>query len=87
MLTCTVCNTDIGGCVCPDRDEGLRSVAYDPNGSVAFKWCRTCDKHYARCKCETPNFYVILRGEEWPVPPGGYENAGGTRTVPNFKER
>lgn len=63
-LTCTICNTNIADCVCPERDQELHDIAYDPQASVAFRWCRNCDKHFARCKCEVPQFYAILRGQE-----------------------
>lgn len=62
-LTCTVCNVPIGDCICEGVDESLKKVAFDPNGHVAFKWCRKCDKHYARCKCEQPDFAVVARGK------------------------
>ncbi len=63
-LICVKCSKDIGDCDCEGRDDQLRNLAMRPDGMVAFKWCRTCDKHYARCKCEHPDFYVVLGGKE-----------------------
>jgi hypothetical protein len=86
LLGCTVCNTDIEFCTCPNRDQLLHDIAYDPEGHVAIKWCRGCDKHYARCKCEEPAFYVILNGKEWDMPVGGYPSLAGAQ-VPDFNSR
>ena len=73
-------------CQCPDRDEQLRKIAYDPKSYVAFKWCRKCDKHYARCKCEQPEFYAILRGKEIDVS-NGLQSLAGNRVAPDLTKR
>ncbi len=86
-MVCTICGQAIGQCTCPGRDENLHALAYDPAGMVAFKWCRTCDKHYARCVCLVPDFYVIQGGQELPVPDGGWRNLAGGRTKPDLTKR
>jgi hypothetical protein len=63
MLRCEKCRTDIGGCRCPNADERLRQLARTPGTNVAMKWCLTCDKHYARCECEPPQFVIITGGQ------------------------
>lgn len=66
-MICTKCDQSVGQCTCPGTDEHLHAVAYDPDACVLFKWCRTCDKHYARCRCPIPNYYIISGGREIPV--------------------
>jgi len=67
-MVCTRCSSEISDCSCPDRDASLKTIAMDPHATgVLFKWCRICDKHYARCKCETPDFYLLSGGQEIPV--------------------
>ena len=66
-MICTDCNRAIGQCICPGRDAELHAIAYDPEACVLFKWCRGCDKHYGRCRCPVPDFYIISGGQEIPV--------------------
>ncbi len=47
-------------CGCADADARLRQAS--DSTYVAFKWCRTCDKHYARCRCVEPNFGIRTGG-------------------------
>jgi hypothetical protein len=64
-LFCITCNVTIDKCVCPDCDEKFRQIAYDADDpSVIMKWCRLCDKHFARCSCEVPSFFIICGGKE-----------------------
>lgn len=64
-LTCTQCGRSISDCQCPDIDDRLRRIAHGRlMTDVLFKWCRGCDKHYARCLCATPQFYIISAGED-----------------------
>lgn len=86
-MICGICSLHVGACICPDMDDRLHSLAFDPDGVVAFKWCRGCDKHYARCRCEMPKFYVVLAGREWKIPNGGFRNVEGGRTIPNLDKR
>ncbi len=63
-LVCTKCRISVHECECPDQDERLRDLAYDPTADVMFRWCRNCDKHFARCRCEEFDDYVICGGKE-----------------------
>lgn len=55
-MFCSKCQNELGDCICPDMDERLSSLKDSPH--LAFKWCKVCDKHYARCKCAEPQFYI-----------------------------
>lgn len=59
-LVCGRCGLGIGDCICADADTRMREASDSKH--VIFKWCRTCDNHYARCKCEVPNFGVRTGG-------------------------
>lgn len=61
MIRCGICDVTMDKCVCLDADERLRSIT---DGRVAMKWCRKCDRHYGRCKCEVPQFYVRCGGQD-----------------------
>ena len=63
-MICTVCDTTVDKCTCPGIDAELKAIAFNPEGHVMFKWCRKCDKHYARCKCTPPEFFCVFRGED-----------------------
>lgn len=86
-MICTKCNSTMDACTCPDADARLHEIAYDPAAHVAFKWCHVCDRHYARCQCAVPEFFVICGGKPMVMPEGGFRTAAGGRTVPNLKER
>lgn len=66
-MVCVTCDNPVDSCVCQDVDARLKRVAFMPDGLVAFKWCRACDKYYGRCKCEQPDFFVVLGGQEVSV--------------------
>ena len=40
----------------------LKKVGYarlaTPNSYVKMRWCNKCDKHYARCKCQEPEWTI-----------------------------
>ncbi len=55
-MFCGKCNNDLSECTCLDVDERMATLKNSPY--LAFKWCRKCDKHYARCRCEEPQFYI-----------------------------
>ena len=55
-MWCVTCNNDIADCVCPDISERLAKAFSSPN--LAARWCLKCDQHYARCKCETPEWGI-----------------------------
>ena len=86
FLSCPKCG-DLANCVCPDRDKSLHDIAYDPNSHVVFKWCRKCDKHYLRCKCEVPEFFIIHAGMEIQIPKDGFRQVTGGRFIPDLKSR
>jgi hypothetical protein len=69
-MICTKCGHGFGACRCPDMDDRLKRVAFAPDSAVAFKWCRACDKHYARCKCESPDYFIVHRGQDIAIPSG-----------------
>ena len=64
-MWCGICNTDVKDCTCPDADERLKAITH-----VAFKWCSKCDKHYARCRCESPVFVMRIGDKRSPLPAG-----------------
>lgn len=64
-MFCNECRADLSACVCgPERDEALRKLAYDPAACLAFRWCRSCDKHVDRCRCSSPDLFLISGGRE-----------------------
>lgn len=85
MFRCGTCDTGFDKCTCPDIDERLKKLAWMKNGMVAFKWCRTCDKHYARCQCKMPDFYLVKGGEE--IKERVFRTLDGGVAIPNMNER
>jgi hypothetical protein len=63
-MTCTFCNKSIAFCRCDDIDARLREIAYNQNSRVLFQWCRSCDRHSARCDCIRPLFFIIHAGND-----------------------
>jgi hypothetical protein len=55
-MWCTKCRRDIADCICPDIEERLRSIA--AASPFAYRYCRRCGKHYARCRCADPTWAV-----------------------------
>lgn len=84
-MICVTCNLPLGQCACPDRDASLKELAMDTEVPVAFKWCRTCDKHYARCTCEQPDFYLLCAGQE--LDPSNLRNVLGHRMAVDLTRR
>src|ERR1700687_3810717 len=78
-MTCLACHKSVSDCSCPDIDERLHAIAYGPEMTeVIVKWCRHCDKHYARCHCETPAFFIISAGQDMTAESQeGFRNAAG----------
>lgn len=73
-------------CTCPDADARLKHASESEH--VIFKWCRRCDRHFARCDCPPPlDFYMRSGGKEVPVPPGGFKTAAGGRVIPDLTAR
>lgn len=51
-MWCTKCNHDLKKCVCPDLQDRLKRL----DGVLVYKKCLICDQHYAKCKCEKPEW-------------------------------
>jgi hypothetical protein len=84
-IRCTICNQSVETCSCAETDARLKATSESPN--VMFKWCRRCDRHYARCRCEAPAFYLRSGGQEVPIPDDGFLSLSGQRVIPDLKER
>ena len=63
-MICAICKKNFGDCSCPGVDQRLRELAFDANSPIATKWCRACDKYYAKCQCAKPDFFHVLGGRE-----------------------
>jgi hypothetical protein len=50
------CKNDLSDCTCNDLTERLLKVSGDV---FVFKMCVKCQKHYAQCKCEVPEWKVV----------------------------
>ena len=61
-MICTECQLQLDECNCPDIDERLASLRND--AQFVYKMCRTCEKHYARCKCEKSDWTMSIDGLE-----------------------
>ena len=53
-MWCCKCDNDLGDCTCEDMEERLAGISH-----LAWKRCKTCQKHHARCKCETPVWEIV----------------------------
>lgn len=84
-LVCVQCGQNIADCPCADQDRRLRELAQ--SSGVAFKWCRKCDKHFARCKCEEFEFYLILNGKDVTEEMMGARNLLGQRVFIDLTKR
>ena len=54
-MFCTKCQNDLSNCICPDIEERLASLG----DHFIFRKCKKCKKHYARCKCESPEWEIV----------------------------
>lgn len=86
MPTCGICNLNIAECTCPDIDERMKAGVFHPDCIIATKWCQKCDKHWSRCRCETPTFVAILGGKVVDLS-GGLRNMFGERIAPDLNAR
>jgi len=61
-MWCGVCQKNLSECTCEDLEERLQkvsnSLATKGSGGFAYKRCRKCEKHYTKCRCEQPEFYI-----------------------------
>jgi hypothetical protein len=62
-MVCGKCCKDLHDCACHDITERLAGIT-----KVAMKWCRTCDQHYARCRCAEPVFAIRLGDKFYGMP-------------------
>jgi len=62
-MACHVCNNDLQDCTCDDLEERFDSI-----DSFAYKKCGVCMKHYARCRCEIPSYFVSSGGKKTNIP-------------------
>ena len=70
-MFCIICKNDLADCTCDDIEERLANLNNIPN--VIYKKCRICEKHYARCKCEKPDWTTSHDGTELSnLPTGGF---------------
>jgi len=62
-MTCVTCGEHLRDCGCPDIDARLRTIAFDPAGTVALSWCLACDRHSERCRCGNRKHSLICGGK------------------------
>lgn len=61
-LFCHHCNNVVHYCVCEDLDDRMRDLT-GPGGLVSSRWCKSCDHHFTRCECETPDWWLRNEGQ------------------------
>lgn len=68
-LKCDKCKESVHFCQCRDMNKRLHAMAHDTSpGAVMLRWCRRCNRHFARCFCAPPyDDYVICGGKEVPL--------------------
>ena len=66
-MICTKCNQPIVNCICPDKEARLSKLG-EAGSYVAIKFCILCNKHYALCKCEKPEFKMKAGGKIMELP-------------------
>jgi len=64
-MFCCKCQKDLSECTCGDIDERLASL--NNSKYVVYRKCLICGKHYARCKCENPEWGMSGENEEVPI--------------------
>ena len=60
-MWCMKCNRDLSECICEDLDERLKSLSND--GTLTYRKCLKCGKHYDLCKCENPEWGMSGKNE------------------------
>lgn len=65
-MFCDKCDKDLHECVCSDIDQRMKELT-DEGGPLIAKWCLSCDKHYARCRCSEPLLGVRHNGKTMPA--------------------
>lgn len=61
-MFCGICNNDLKDCTCDNLEERLAKLNNTPG--FIYKKCRKCQKHYALCKCEEPDWTTSHDGVE-----------------------
>ena len=61
-LFCDRCENILHYCVCEDLNERMRDMT-GKGGAVFSQWCKTCDRHYCRCECDQPDWWIRNEGE------------------------
>ena len=56
------CRNDLSDCTCEDIEERLVGLKNSPH--FIYKMCRICEKHYALCKCDSPDYTTSCNGVE-----------------------
>jgi len=51
-MFCGKCQNSLIDCTCLDLEERLDKAVV--SGMFVYRYCKTCGKHYARCKCNNP---------------------------------
>lgn len=54
-MWCMKCNKDLADCTCDDLQERLKSIG-GKGGHFVYRVCKKCKLHYAKCKCEDPEW-------------------------------
>lgn len=60
-MICVKCDSEFP-CSCPDAEERVTELANMDGGIVVFRWCVNCDRHYAFCECEHPEWMARCGG-------------------------
>jgi hypothetical protein len=55
-MWCCKCDQHLSKCTCKDINERLQSIA--AGGSLAYRSCTICGKHYEQCKCVSPEWTI-----------------------------
>ncbi len=55
-MLCIRCENQLQDCTCENLEERLDEAV--ASGHFDYKKCAKCSKHYARCKCEEPQFML-----------------------------
>lgn len=69
MMACLKCQKTFDQCVCEDLEARL-----DTAKSFVYKKCQRCGKHYARCRCENPDFVASMGGQIYSLLAFGFSD-------------
>lgn len=60
-MICMMCKKELELCSCPDKEERIKGITESPY--LAYQMCTICNKHYALCFCEKPNWVLASEGK------------------------